>query len=158
VSNVEGEEPIENVARSVEALTGTPLAWVDTVLGAVPTVLPMPPALSSPRTGDLATKNSANIGNAIIVFAKGCVTAGDGGGGLFYWDNSSATGDDGGTIIVPSAGSVASMVSRETSFYPQTFSFRTRRSNSLRRAARTPLPSSARSLAQAESAISALCA
>jgi hypothetical protein len=100
-NNVAGDEPSEALASQAEALTGTTLEWVDTVLGAVPTVLPMPPALSSPRTGDLATKNSAHIGNAIIVFAKGCVTAGDGGGGLFYWDNSSSTGDDGGTIIVP---------------------------------------------------------
>ncbi len=94
VSQVDGGEPIENVARSVEALTGTALAWVDTVLGAVP---------PNARTGDLATKNSANIGNAVVVIAKGCVTAGDGGGGLFYWTSTAAT-DDGGTIIVPTVG------------------------------------------------------
>jgi hypothetical protein len=94
-SHVEGEEFGEVLTCNAEALTGTKLAWVDTVLGA------FAPAT---RTGDLATKDSAKIGNAIMVFAKGCVTAGDGGGGLFYWDSSSNTGDDGGTIIVPSVG------------------------------------------------------
>jgi hypothetical protein len=86
----EGEEPTEELAHIAEALSGTALAWVDTVLGAG-------------RTGDLATKNSANLGNAVVVIAKGCVTAGDGGGGIFYWE-ASATGDNGGTFIRPTAG------------------------------------------------------
>jgi hypothetical protein len=94
-NHVEAEEFSEVLACNAQALTGTKLAWVDTVLGA------FAPAT---RTGDLATKDSASIGNAVMVFAKGCVTAGDGGGGLFYWDSSSSTGDDGGTIIVPSGG------------------------------------------------------
>jgi hypothetical protein len=93
----EGDESGEMLGNHVEAMTGTSLRWVDTVLGAVPTVPP------TPRTGDLATQNSANLGGAVMVFAKGCVTPGDGGGGLFYWD-SSTTGDDGGTIIVPTVG------------------------------------------------------
>jgi hypothetical protein len=92
-NHVEAEELSEVLACNAQALTGTKLAWVDTVLGA------FAPAT---RTGDLATKDSASIGNAVMVFAKGCVTAGDGGGGFFYWDSSSSTGDDGGTIIVPS--------------------------------------------------------
>jgi parallel beta-helix repeat protein len=83
----------EHLGRALEDASGTTVAWVDTVLGA------MPPAT---RTGDLATNNSSGVGNAVLVVAKGCVTKGDGGGGLFYWDTSSTTGDDGGTIIVPS--------------------------------------------------------
>jgi hypothetical protein len=94
-SQAQGEDFGEVLACTAEALTGTKLAWVDTVLGSfAPTA----------RTGDLATKGSANIGHAIMVFAKGCVAAGDGGGGLFYWDSSSNSGDDGGTIIVPRVG------------------------------------------------------
>jgi hypothetical protein len=99
VSNAQGEAPMEDLGRTAEALTGANLAWVDTVLGAVPTDPP------TPRPGDLATKNSANLGNAAVVLAKGCVTAGDGGGGLFYWDSTSpAAPDDGGTVIAPTAG------------------------------------------------------
>jgi hypothetical protein len=85
-------EPTEPVSVATAALTGTALRWADTVLGA------SPPAT---RTGDLATKNSSAIGGAVLVLAKGCVTAGDGGGGLFYWESGVTTGDDGGTIIVP---------------------------------------------------------
>ena len=104
LNDAEGSESIENLGSIAQAATGTSLRWVDTVLGAVPTEPPLPPTPPPPRTtGDLATKNSANLGGAVMVFAKGCVTPGDGGGGLFYWD-SSTTGDDGGTIIVPSVG------------------------------------------------------
>jgi hypothetical protein len=94
-NHAEAEEFGVVPASNARAATGAKLAWVDTVLGA------FAPAT---RTGDLATKASANLGNAAVVFARGCVTAGDGGGGLFYWDSSSNTGDDGGTIIVPSVG------------------------------------------------------
>jgi hypothetical protein len=86
----EGEKPMEELGQVAEALSGTALRWVDTVLGAG-------------RTGDLATKTSALLGNAIVVIAKGCVAAGDGGGGIFYWE-SIASGDNGGTIIVPTGG------------------------------------------------------
>jgi hypothetical protein len=93
--SAQGEEPSVDLGRSLEALaSGTALAWVETVLGAVP---------PNARVGDLAIKNSANLNNAMVVFAMGCVTAGDGGGGLFYWDTSS-TPDNGGTIIRPTAG------------------------------------------------------
>jgi hypothetical protein len=98
VGNAQGEAPMEDLGHSADALTGANLAWVDTVLGAVPTEPP------TPRPGDLATKNSANLGNATVVLAKGCVTAGDGGGGLFYWDTSPGAADDGGTVIAPTAG------------------------------------------------------
>lgn len=94
-NHAEAEDIGVVLASNARALMGTNLSWVDTVLGAF---------APAPRTGDLATKGSAKLGNAVMVFAKGCVTAGDGGGGLFYWDSSSNTGDDGGTIIVPSAG------------------------------------------------------
>jgi hypothetical protein len=91
-----GDQSGEMLGSHVEALTGTALAWVDTVLGAVP---------PNARSGDLATKNSANLGGAAMVVAKGCVTAGDGGGGLFYWDSTlPAASDNGGTVIVPTAG------------------------------------------------------
>src|SRR5213075_2107168 len=45
----------EALASSSQALTGTSLRWVDTVLGAF---------AGATRTGDLATKNSANLGSA----------------------------------------------------------------------------------------------
>ena len=51
----------ESIDRNVESLTGPNLAWVDTILGAAP------PAA---RTGDLATKNSGNMGNAKVVIAR----------------------------------------------------------------------------------------
>ncbi len=99
MGNAEGEAPLEDLGRTAAALTGTSLAWVDTVLGAVPTL----PATARP--GDLATKNSANLGNATVVLAKGCVTPGDGGGGLFYWDSTLPMApDNGGTVIAPTAG------------------------------------------------------
>jgi hypothetical protein len=76
------------------ATSAANVALVDTVLGSP----------RSGRTGDLATKSSADIGTGVlVVVAKGCVTAGDGGGGVFYWDAAIATGDDGGTVIVPSS-------------------------------------------------------
>jgi hypothetical protein len=86
----EGEKPMEELGQVAEALSGTALRWVDTVVGAG-------------RTGDLATKTSALLGNAIVVIAKACVAAGDGGGGVFYWETTSG-GDNGGTIIVPTGG------------------------------------------------------
>lgn len=92
----DGDGSSEMLARSAQALTGTALRWVDTVLGAQATDPP------TPRPGDLASNNSATLGGAILVVAKGCVTAGDGAGGLFYWDASSTELDDGGTIIQPS--------------------------------------------------------
>lgn len=86
----EGKEPMEELGQVAQALeSGLALRWVDTVLGA------MPP---DTRTGALATLNSADLSDTIVVIAKGCVTAGDGGGGVFYWDTSSATPDDGGSI------------------------------------------------------------
>lgn len=94
-ASAQGEETSEELGSSVQALAnGAELAWVETVLGAV---------ASDARTGDLAIKSSANLNNAMIVFAKGCVTPGDGGGGLFYWDSSS-TDDNGGTVIHPTSG------------------------------------------------------
>ena len=77
-----------------QTVSGSVLRWVDTVLGATP------PSPAARRPGELATKPSANLNNAIIVFAKGCMTPGDGGGGIFFWDANSGT-DHGGTIIVP---------------------------------------------------------
>src|SRR5712691_7654214 len=73
------EELLGQVAQNA---TGTAIRWVDTVLGATP---------GSTRTGDLAIQNSSGIGSAILVFAKGCVTAGDGGGGAFYWESGVTT-------------------------------------------------------------------
>lgn len=80
-----------DIGSHIEAATGTSIRWADTVLGAAP---------PSTRTGDLATHTSSQLANAIVVIAKGCVTAGDGGGGVFYWSSTSGT-DDGGTVIVP---------------------------------------------------------
>jgi len=91
VSCVQNEEP--RLGTETQAANGSVLRWVDTVLGGSP---------NGARTGDLATKTSANLGNAIMALAKGCVSAGDGGGGLFYWDAAGGT-DNGGTVIVPNA-------------------------------------------------------
>src|SRR5689334_16538469 len=67
----------QSEAASAQALSGATIRWVDTVLGASP---------PNARTGDLAQNNSAALGNAILILAKGCVTPGDGGGGLYFWD------------------------------------------------------------------------
>ena len=83
------------LAQASQGLTGTKIVWVDTVLGS------SPPAA---RTGDLATKGSAALGQAKVAIALGCVTAGDGGGGVFFWEPGVTTGDDGGTAIVPTVG------------------------------------------------------
>jgi hypothetical protein len=80
---------------TTQTVNGSVLRWVDTVLGATP-----PPSPAARRPGDLATKTSANLNNAIIVFAKSCMTPGDGGGGIFFWDANGGT-NNGGTIIVP---------------------------------------------------------
>jgi hypothetical protein len=90
------EDDPENTAAIEQALSGSDVVWVDTVLGAPP---------GSTRTGDLATNNATALG-ATVVIAKGCVTAGDGGGGLFYWDTTSRA-DNGGTVIVPGGGTGA---------------------------------------------------
>jgi hypothetical protein len=79
----------ELLGSVAQAANGATLAWVDTVLGTTGT------------NGDLAANNSSGVGNAILVVAKGCVSAGDGGGGVFYWEADVTTGDDRGTIIVP---------------------------------------------------------
>ena len=78
-------------AASAQALSGAAIRWVDTVLGASP---------PNARTGDLTQNNSAALGNAILILAKGCLTPGDGGGGLYFWDTNPGT-DNGGTVIVP---------------------------------------------------------
>jgi hypothetical protein len=80
----------------------TALAWVDSILGVVPTA-----ATEPKRTGDLATNTPSQLkalfglaSKPMIVIAKGCVFAGDGGGGVFYWDANTGL-DDGGLFIVP---------------------------------------------------------
>jgi hypothetical protein len=85
------EDDPENTAAIEQALSGSDVVWVDTVLGASPS--------TGTRPGDLATTNATALG-ATVVIAKGCVTAGDGGGGLFYWDAGGGV-DNGGTVIVP---------------------------------------------------------
>ncbi len=75
----------ESIATTRQALNGSDVKWVSTVLG-------------TSRGGDLATTNSTTLG-ATLVVAEGCVTAGDGGGGMFYWASSGI--DDSGTHIVP---------------------------------------------------------
>lgn len=78
------------------------IAWAETILGVVPTAKNEPT-----RTGDLATNTPSQLKTAfglaskpMIVIAKGCVFAGDGGGGAFYWDPNTNV-DDGGLFIVP---------------------------------------------------------
>ncbi len=81
------------LGNTAQALSGTDVAWVDTVLGA---------GAAYARTGDLATRFGGGADLGTLVVAKGCVAPGDRGGGLFYWDAAGGT-DDGGTVIVPSA-------------------------------------------------------
>lgn len=92
------EDPAVSMETLQQAASGTTIAWVDTVLGARPSLPPLPPVA---RTGDLATKTSTTVG-ATVVIARGCVNPGDGGGGLFVWSSTPLT-DDGGTLIVPNA-------------------------------------------------------
>jgi Pectate lyase superfamily protein len=82
----------EAIGQLTEALSGSDLKWVTSVLG------------NPLRTGDLATMygpSGTNGVGASVVIAQGCITANDGGGGIFYWVSGTAT-DDGGAIIVPS--------------------------------------------------------
>jgi hypothetical protein len=85
----EGDD--EATAAIAQALTGSDIAWVDTVLGAAP---------PGTRTGDLATNDATALG-ATVAIARGCVAVGDGGGGVFVWDPDTNGVDDGGTVIVP---------------------------------------------------------
>jgi hypothetical protein len=92
----------EKTSRAVAAATGVAgsvvVTWADTILGVPPTNPP------TTRTGDLATKTAMAIdasGKTVVVVAKGCITAGDGGGGVFYWTSEPVLLDDGGTLIVP---------------------------------------------------------
>src|SRR5262249_8306025 len=54
------------------------------------------------RTGDLAKYVPAS-GRPVVMIAKGCLSAGDGGGGTFFWSGTSTLVDDGGTVIRPNS-------------------------------------------------------
>ena len=89
VAEGDGEKPIDDVGRSVSALSGANFRWVDT--------------LANLRTITGSTTNPVMVLGGYLSVAPP-----DGGGGLFYWDNTSMEADNGGTIVRPTAIAVGS--------------------------------------------------
>jgi hypothetical protein len=89
----------ERLGQLADALSGTDIAWVNTVIGSPPGTLP------ANRTGDLATRYGGTGGlGATVAIARGSWKDNDGGGGTFIWvttGSANLPADDGGVAIVP---------------------------------------------------------
>jgi hypothetical protein len=94
--------PPETTAINSALLSGTDIAWVNTVLNLNVCLINGPCSKGNLRTGDLALNTGPALG-ANMAIAQGANAPGDGGGGVFYWVTSSSQNDDGGTFIVPNS-------------------------------------------------------